>query len=156
MTVKDFHIVETTEIAASPQAVYDLVSDLPRMGEWSPENTGGSWVDGDPATVGATFDGTNRMGDREWTTRCEITVADPGACFEFTAGTVDDGGPFVRWTFDVAANDGDGTSLTQTWDMMKLPPMMESVSEEWLSARKSQVGAGMATTLAGIKTSAES
>ncbi|HAY67306.1 MAG TPA: hypothetical protein DCY82_03325, partial [Acidimicrobiaceae bacterium] len=27
------------EIAASPEAVYDLVSDVTRMGEWSPEST---------------------------------------------------------------------------------------------------------------------
>ncbi|NCG39185.1 MAG: hypothetical protein GWP48_16920, partial [Actinobacteria bacterium] len=28
------------EVAASPEAVYDLVSDLVRMAEWSPESTG--------------------------------------------------------------------------------------------------------------------
>jgi Polyketide cyclase / dehydrase and lipid transport len=30
---------------ASPEVLYEMVSDLPRMGEWSPENTGGRWVD---------------------------------------------------------------------------------------------------------------
>ena len=29
------------EVAASPEKVWALVTDLPRMGEWSPENQGG-------------------------------------------------------------------------------------------------------------------
>jgi Polyketide cyclase / dehydrase and lipid transport len=41
MTVHGLHREASIEIHASPEAVYDLVSDLPRMGEWSPENIGG-------------------------------------------------------------------------------------------------------------------
>ena len=43
MTVHGMHREASIEINASPEAVYDLVSDLPRMGEWSPENIGGEW-----------------------------------------------------------------------------------------------------------------
>ena len=43
--------------------LYDLVSDLPRMGEWSPENTGGKWVNGAAGpVVGARFKGSNKSG----------------------------------------------------------------------------------------------
>jgi uncharacterized protein YndB with AHSA1/START domain len=47
--------VERT-IAASPDALWKMVSDVTRMGEWSPENTGGEWLKGatGPA-VGAKF-----------------------------------------------------------------------------------------------------
>ena len=31
------HDEVTIEIAATPETVYDLVSDITRMGEWSPE-----------------------------------------------------------------------------------------------------------------------
>ena len=34
-------------IAADPEVVYDLISDITRMGEWSPETTSASWVSGD-------------------------------------------------------------------------------------------------------------
>jgi hypothetical protein len=37
MTVHGMHREASIEINASPDAVYALVSDLPRMGEWSPE-----------------------------------------------------------------------------------------------------------------------
>jgi len=43
MTVHGMHREASIEIHASPEAVYALVSDLPRMGEWSPENIGGEW-----------------------------------------------------------------------------------------------------------------
>ena len=46
MTVHGLHREASIEIHASPEAVYALVSDLPRMGEWSPENIGGEWQNG--------------------------------------------------------------------------------------------------------------
>ena len=39
-------VVVTKDIAAPAATVWALVSDLPRMGEWSPENCGGQWVKG--------------------------------------------------------------------------------------------------------------
>jgi len=61
----DNQISVTRDIAASPEAVWALVTDLERMGEWSPENQGGNWVA--PATeaaVGAIFKGSNSHGKR--------------------------------------------------------------------------------------------
>src|SRR6202021_1396406 len=57
------------DIAAPAEKVWALVSDLPRMGEWSPENAGGKWVKGatGPA-LGAVFEGTNKHGFRPWAT----------------------------------------------------------------------------------------
>lgn len=53
------------EIDASPQRVYELVSDITRMGEWSPECYRCEWLDGaTTATVGARFRGHNRLGPR--------------------------------------------------------------------------------------------
>jgi hypothetical protein len=36
----------STTVAAPAAAVYELVSDITRYGEWSPENVGGTWLDG--------------------------------------------------------------------------------------------------------------
>ncbi len=47
-------------IAAPPQHVYDLISNLPRMGEWSPECAAVEWTgDSSGPEVGATFVGHN-------------------------------------------------------------------------------------------------
>ena len=72
------------DIAAPAEKVWALVSDLPRMGEWSPENAGGKWVKGatGPA-VGAVFTGNNKNGFRRWTTNVTVIACEPGVVFEF-------------------------------------------------------------------------
>jgi len=56
--------VEVTEaVRAEPSVVYDLISDVTRMGSWSPETTSCRWLsDAIGPTVGARFRGTNRHG----------------------------------------------------------------------------------------------
>ena len=34
----------TREISATPEVLWAMIADLPRMGGWSPENTGGRWA----------------------------------------------------------------------------------------------------------------
>jgi len=71
-------VVVSKDIAASPDAVWSMVSDLTRMGEWSPENQGGEWVKGatGPA-VGALFKGRNSNGKKSWSTTVKVNEYDP-------------------------------------------------------------------------------
>ena len=103
----------------TPERAYELVSDLPRMGEWSPENTGGSWVKGatGPA-VGAKFKGTNAKGKIKWSTDVTVTTADPGKEFAFDVTAAGLG--VARWGFLLEAVDG-GTKVTQYWDDHRNP-----------------------------------
>ena len=84
MTVHDMHLEISKDIAASPESIYALVSDLSRMGEWSTENIGGEWTNGEPGQVGSRFLGTNRIKTFEWSVPVEVTIADPGECFELS------------------------------------------------------------------------
>jgi len=107
-------ISRSTTVTASPEAVYALVSDLPRMGELSPENTGGRWLRGatGPA-VGARFRGRNRNGWRRWSTAVQVEVADPGREFAFRVSSF--GVPVSRWCYVMAPVDG-GCTLTESWE----------------------------------------
>lgn len=156
MTVHDMHLEETVDIAAAPTAVYALVSDLPRMGEWSPENRGGRWNDGCNGAVGDIFHGDNKIGDREWTVACNVTAAEPGSRFQFVTGADADDGPFVRWTYLLADNGNGGTTFTEVWDVEQLPPTLRALTEEQLAGRKAAVQAAVQATIAGIKATAES
>ena len=40
----DKHVQVTETIAAEPAQLYDMVADLTKMGQWSPETVGGKWV----------------------------------------------------------------------------------------------------------------
>lgn len=107
-------VTVTRQIAASPEVVWGLVSDLPRMGEWSPENTGGTWVGGATGpSVGAKFKGSNSNNGKSWSTIAKVTAADPGSRFAFDVsvmGVV----PVSRWEFEIAPSES-GCTVTQSW-----------------------------------------
>lgn len=156
MTVHGMQHEASVDIAATPDAVYALVSDVPRMGEWSPENVGADWTSDVPGAEGSTFEGHNRIGDREWSVPCTVTVAQPSECFEWVTRPQDPDGPYVRWTYRMAPNGTGGTSLTEIWDVLSLPPTLQPLSAEQLAARADVVRSAMAATLAAIKAAAES
>jgi hypothetical protein len=105
---------ESRVIAAPAEQVWALVSDLPRMGEWSPENVGGAWAKGatGPA-VGAIFAGKNKNGVRRWSTSATVVACDPGKLFEIaiTTGPV----PIANWRYEFEAAAG-GCKVTESWD----------------------------------------
>lgn len=111
--VPEQDVSATATIAAPAGSLYALVSDVTRMGEWSPENVGGRWLDGatGPA-AGARFRGSNRRGWRRWTTTCTVVTADPGCAFAFDVSVA--GIPASRWTYEFRP-DGDATVVTETW-----------------------------------------
>lgn len=102
------------EIAASPETVWALVTDVTRMGEWSPETIGAQWISspGGP-TVGARFKGRNQYGSHKWETVCTVAECEPGRSFAFDVK----GGPFrvARWTYTFEPA-GSGCRVIEQWD----------------------------------------
>lgn len=100
-------------IAADPGRVWRMISDITRMGEWSPESTGGSWVRGatGPA-VGARFRGSNRAGWRFWVTWCTVTDCVPGRVFAFDVDAL--GLAVAHWRYEIEPT-GDGCIVRETW-----------------------------------------
>ena len=100
-------------ISAEPGALYALVADIERMGEWSPETEACEWTKGAAGpSVGATFQGKNRNGKKKWSTNCTVVVADPGKAFAFDVTA----GPFkvARWGYSFEPS-GDACRVTETW-----------------------------------------
>ena len=101
------------DIAAPAEKVWALVSDLPRMGEWSPENAGGKWVKGatGPA-LGAVFKGTNKNGFRRWSTAATVIACEPGKVFEFAVTS----GPLGRRQLALRVRGHRaGCRVTESW-----------------------------------------
>lgn len=140
-------------IAASVEAVYQLVSDLPRMGDWSPESTGGRWLaDGGPH-VGGRFKGTNRSGRHRWSTLVTVTAAEPRRRFAFrvSAPIV----PIADWEFRLESID-DGCRIIETWvDRRLLPIRVVSTMRTGVADRGTFNRRSMQQTLAGLKAAAE-
>ena len=102
------------QIAATPEAVYALITDLPVLTDLAEETAVMRWRKGDKAAPGAVFNGTNRNGWRRWTTTCTVTGAEPGRRFAFLVSHT--GVPISRWQYDITSADGGCTVTESTWD----------------------------------------
>lgn len=106
-------VTVTRVIDAPPEVVWSKITDLTRMGEWSPENKGGEWLDGatGPA-VGAKFKGKNANGKRSWSTTVVITEYEPlnKISFALQVGS----SQWCDWIYEVEPS-GSGTKVTHSW-----------------------------------------
>src|SRR3954447_24706986 len=152
MDLTPYRHVESLTIAASPEAVYDLVADVTRMGEWSPVCTAGEWVD-DSRTA---FVGTNAMGDFTWQTTCRVDVAERGKEFTFVNRGLTGDEELVRWSYTFTPVAG-GTEVAEHWQVLPgYEPSMARMApdmnlQEYLDGVKPTTQAGMAQTLANVK-----
>jgi hypothetical protein len=145
---------ETVSIDARPEVVWDLVSDITRMGEWSPECTGGRWFGRRKAPeVGASFVGYNRRGWIRWLTTAKVEESERGRSFVFR---IRESG--VRWGYEFEP-DGDGTRLSEFRDLSGARVgMIRTFSSLFLGGmddHAEELREGMRQTLAGIKAAAE-
>ncbi len=139
------------EIAASAAKVYDLISDVTRMGEWSPECVSCDWLD-TPGAVGSTFTGRNKSGLARWSTTARVIVADRPS--EFTFATLHRDNEATRWSYRLDETDGR-TVVTESFESITTP-LLIGLAERWvIRDRQAKLEAGMATTLEAIKAAAE-
>ncbi len=142
----------TVRVEAPPEKVYERVSDVTRMGEWSPETTSADWVGGATgAAVGAKFKGRNRNGLARWSTTPRVVAAEPGREFAFTTSWL--GKDMTQWSYRMEP-DGAGTRVTESFEMLIDVPWYFTASERWLMGvkdRKADLEANMAKTLERLK-----
>jgi hypothetical protein len=146
---------ETILVDATPDAVYELVADLPRMGEWSPECEGVEWDDGaDGPVVDAKFVGHNRGGPGKlikWSRHGRVVTAQPGR--EFAFATEEGGRESTQWTYHFEPTDG-GVRVTESYSVQWLPAWARIVDGPL--NRRGELHRHMRHTLEHLKTAAES
>lgn len=145
---------ESCSIRAKPRAVWALVSDVTRMGRWSPETTSCRWLDGATGPApGARFRGSNQHGPLRWVTTCTVTAAEPGRRFAFDVGF---GGVAIStWSYDLRATP-DGCVVTESWSDRRPRWMrLSSVPVTGIVDRAGHNRRGMRATLAALKAAAE-
>lgn len=101
------YIGASVDISASPAAVWAVVSDLRRMGEWSPQCRK-MIVRGGPVGRGTRTVNINRQGALVWPTRSLVTKFEPEKVLTFRV--LENG---TAWSFELEATE-TGTRLTES------------------------------------------
>jgi uncharacterized protein YndB with AHSA1/START domain len=146
----------TVHMAAPAERIWDLVTDVTRIGSYSPETFEAEWLDGatGPA-VGARFRGhvkRNGRGPVYWT-KCTITVCEPGR--EFAFGVTGGAGkpPLNVWRYKLEPQR-DGTDVTESFALARTPPLrLYWALLGWARGRTNREG--MRTTLERVKAEVE-
>ncbi|MET0897213.1 MAG: SRPBCC family protein [Mycobacterium sp.] len=146
---------DSIDVAVEANELYTLVSDVTRMGQWSPVCRACWWDEGEGPRVGAWFTGRNQTPERTWETRSQVVAADPGREF---AWEVNNG--WVRWGFTFEPVDG-GTRLTESWAFLPLGQdgfreRFGDQADAQITERTEAAHRGIPETLAAIKRTAES
>ena len=148
------HDSVTVHMAASPEKVWALVSDVTKIGLYSPETFEAEWLEGatGPA-VGAKFRGhvkRNGKGPTYWTT-CTVLECEPGHVFAFGVGPADK--PVNVWRYQLEPQ-GDGTDVTESFQLAEtLSLRVYWALLGWARGRTNRNG--METTLEKMKAQAE-
>jgi Polyketide cyclase / dehydrase and lipid transport len=107
---KDETLSASTEVQASPEQVYAVISDVTRIPEWSPETRRAEWL------TPERFRAWNRRRLGRWRTEANVAAADPGRKFSFVVQIL--GGDWTQWTYLTEPGSAAGmTRLTETFRM---------------------------------------
>lgn len=142
-------------VDAAPERVWELVTDITRMGEWSPQCTGGRWVGRHrEAVVGAQFIGFNRRGLVWWATPNRVVAVEPNALFTFRTGVSG-----ARWSFRIEP-DGAGVRLVHRRELPARGrgPMSTVLTRLLFGGNRrfdAELAAGMQQTVDRLKAAAE-
>ena len=143
------------DIEAEADVLYSMVSDLPRIGEWSPECERVEWEgDVDAPVEGTTFMGHNAVGPGRrirYSRHGRVLVADPGREFAFIT---DEGGrESTVWRYRFEAQPEGHTRVTESYEVRWIPTWAR-ILDVPLNRHKELLD-GMRTTLQRLKAAAE-
>ena len=146
---------ESLTIAAPAHLVYELIADLPRMGEWSPECERVTWRGGATrAAQGAQFIGHNRAGAVRWMTQGEVVTAEPGRrlAFEITVGPL----KIARWEYVIIPDDADPSCCTVVEEWTDRRPLWYRAPADRVTGSRMKINhRGIIQTLANLSRTAE-
>ncbi len=107
--------------------VWDVVSDVTRVGEWSHECHSAKWLGGaEGPAPGARFRGRNRTGWARWSRTCEVLVIDPPTDVVWRTVPTALFPDSTRWRIHLQPTVG-GTRIVQSFEVLRAPWVLDQL-----------------------------
>ena len=144
-------VTATVEVAATPESVWEVVSDVTRMSEWSPECRKVVILGSPKQGVGTKLLGLNRRGLAVWPTTSKVVRFEPGKAIAWK--TRESG---ATWTYELSPT-ASGTSLTGRRDLPRFstPTKLLAPVIGGAVGHDQELAEGIRTTLERIKETVE-
>lgn len=144
---QDETLSASTEVRASARQVYDVVCDITRMGEWSPETFRAQWLAKDR------FRAWNRRRLGQCKTDSIVVAQEPDREFSFIVQAL--GGNWAQWTYLIEPGaTNDRVRLTETFRMCVPLPRAALVFEHcilFIRDRRVDLQANLETSVKRIR-----
>lgn len=115
-------------VDATVTQVWELVSDVTRIGEWSHECHEARWLGGAQGPApGVRFRGRNHVGWARWGRICEILVADPPRDFVWRTVPTPLFPDSTRWSIHLEPTDDGRTLITQSFTVLNAPWLLDRI-----------------------------
>lgn len=145
-------IEESIEIDATPEQAWSVISDLERMGEWSPQCKK-MIIRGGTVGLGTRTININRRGPLVWTTTSKVVRFEPNREIAFRVAE-----NHTVWSYTITPGDS-GVTLTERREVNGSTTKISSILVDKLfggvESFETELKLGMAETLGKIKRAAE-
>ena len=149
----DLTLEASVEVAAPPAQVWALVSDLPRLAEWSPQVVRSLKRSPGPVALGTRFLNVNRRGLLVWPTRSKVVHFEPHRHLAFRVKE-----NYTVWSFTLEPA-GAGTRVVHRREAPQgISDISHRLTDLALGGQEpftAELREGMRTTLARIKAEVE-
>lgn len=148
-------LVQSIQIDAATDVVWQLVQDVRRMSEWSPQVESTRLSDGaTDVALGVVFTNANRQGELAWKTHATIVRFDAGRELAYRIEE-----NWVVWSFQLEPTGDGRTLLTQRREAPDgISDLSRDLTDAYLGGQEAfteTLGDGMRRTLVAIKAAAE-
>ena len=154
MSAADRELRAEDTVAAPPAYVWELLTDLRRMPDWSPELLRMIPLKPGGLRVGQWYLGLNRRKAVVWPTRSVVTVLEPGRTLAW-----DTRSSGARWIWELSPDGADGTRVVHRRPvpegMTLLGRAFAPIALGGADAHTDELEAGMLRTVARLKAAAE-
>jgi len=114
-------------VDATPEDVWQVVSDPTRIGDWSHECHSGRWVGGaNRPVVGARYRARNRAGWARWGRTSELVTVDPPHQLVWRTVPTAFFPDSTEWSLRLEPAEG-GTRITQSFRVVRAPGFLDPV-----------------------------